>query len=443
MTIPDVSAPRPHSSKAQFAYSLAGAAAGLAANAASGFMVAKLLGPVGRGNLAGIMNWATIGGYLATLGLAESIVYFSARRPAFASRYFVTSWFLTLPASGLICGALFLCMPFLLGAQDASVTTAARWYLLSVPVTAFYLIADKPLRGIGDFAAWAKFKVVEPVTWLCVVAVMSVIGEGDPAIIASAFTAVRLLLLPPVALMAIRRAGRSYRPVLSTLRPMIRFAIPALASSTPLLLNGRLDQLLMAAVLPARDLGLYVVSVAWASLSTVVPLSFGNVLFPRLAQLHDHTERQRHLLGIGCRIGLFLSITGSLVLAGVTPLLLPTAFGDEFSSAVPFAILLLVASVFSGWNWVLEEAARGLGRPRFPLVAELSGLAVTGTVLGLFLSRYGLFAACIASMVGYATVSVVMVVQLSRGVAISPYRLMRPVGTDFAAIRRAVSGAYS
>lgn len=48
----------------------------------SGVIVARLLGPQGRGELAAIFLWAVILVDFGTLGLMESVTYAAARRAA-------------------------------------------------------------------------------------------------------------------------------------------------------------------------------------------------------------------------------------------------------------------------------------------------------------------------------------------------------------------------
>lgn len=49
---------------------------------------------------------------------------------------------------------------------------------------------------------------------------------------------------------------------------LLRYGAPSVLSGVPAQLDLRLDQILMAALLPAKQLGLYTVGVAWSGAGT-------------------------------------------------------------------------------------------------------------------------------------------------------------------------------
>src|SRR5438105_3237267 len=94
----------------------------------TGGLLARLLGPQGRGELAAIQTWPTNIASLAMLGLAEATVYFSAREPRQAGRHLSSAMALALLVSPPVGLVAYLLMPVLLNAQSAHVIQAARWY---------------------------------------------------------------------------------------------------------------------------------------------------------------------------------------------------------------------------------------------------------------------------------------------------------------------------
>ena len=53
----------------------------------TGILAARLLGPVGRGELAAIQTWPSVMATIAMLGLPEAVVYFSAKEREQSGRY--------------------------------------------------------------------------------------------------------------------------------------------------------------------------------------------------------------------------------------------------------------------------------------------------------------------------------------------------------------------
>jgi Na+-driven multidrug efflux pump len=75
---------------------------------------------------------------------------------------------------------------------------------------------------------------------------------------------------------------------------------------------------------------------------------------------------------------------------------------------------MLLAGTLNGVLLVLEELAKGLGHPRWVLVAEIVGMSVTVCMLAVLLAPFGIVGAAWASILGYSTVSLVLLVLLRR-----------------------------
>lgn len=408
------------------------------ANVATGLIAARVLGPEGRGELAAIFSWPMLIAALATLGLPDAIVYFTARAKALAGTHFSTALTVALGASVVFTAVGWVAMPYVLAAQDADVVSAARWYLVSVPLAATLGMADRPLRGIGDIRSWNLMRVAPTAAWLVILLVAWVRGDGTPVSLAMAFLLARVALVGPILHFVRRRIAGAWRPERSVAAPMLRYGLPSFVSVLPTVLNQRLDQLVMAGFLPARTLGLYVVAVAWSGILTPGLLAFANVLFPRVASDEHSDEERAAVFAQGLRIGTLAAVLLGVGAAVMTPLVLPLVFGAEFRSATGPAVVLVAAMVVAGVNTIGEEGLRGLGRPGLVLRAELCGLAVTLASLSLLIGRFELMGAAVASLLGYSVVAA-LVVSGGRRVTGSSWRgLLVVTRSDGRLVARAV-----
>ena len=118
-----------------------------------------------------------------------------------------------------------------------------------------------------------------------------------------------------------------------------------------------MDQMLIGAVLPAQELGFYVVAVGWSRLPNFIYNAFSSVLFPYVAAQSD-SERSTSVFSMGCRVGILLAFVLSLCQGAITPWGLPLLFGGDFSAAVSPAILLVFAGNVSGMISILEEGGK-------------------------------------------------------------------------------------
>jgi enterobacterial common antigen flippase len=411
-----------------------------AANVLTGIVVARMLNPAGRGELAAILNWPTFLGVVTTLGMTEALVFYPARQPKRSGRYLGTGLVLALSASVVFMVVGWVLMPTLLAAQDADVVAAARWYLVQIPVAAVFGLIISPLRGLGDIRAWNLLRLLPTAAWLVItVTYFLAAGRPSPEQLAITFVTVRVLLLAPAVWFVRRRLRQPLQPEVSLMRPLLRFGVPSALATFPSTLNVRLDQLLIAAVLPPGDLGLYAVAVSWSLLPLPVLSAFGNVLFPRVAE-HLELPAAAELAARGVRTAMVVS--GGLAFATllVTPIGLPLLFGHRFDVAVAAALVLVVAGAIMGLTSVQQEALRGLGKTTSLLWSQLIGLAVTLVGLALTVPTRGLAWIAMASVAGYGVLCLALFSQLVRATHLPIGQLLVPRRSDLATIVDAVRG---
>jgi antigen flippase len=396
-------------------------------------MAARLLGPAGRGELAAIQTWAGFLGVIGTLGLPEAVVLFCSRDPSRGGQYLSTAI-----AAGLVgCIPMLLvgytAMPLLLSAQRPEIIHAARWYL---SIAIVYVAMGAPwgaLRAQADLTRWNAVRLTLPVLWVTILGCAFIYGRATPGILALvnliAFGAIAF----PITLWVARRTIRgSYRPDFRLVLPMLRFGIPSVASGVPQILNLRFDQMLIAALLPARALGLYVVAVAWSSLLLPITQGIGAVLFPHVASQSSTQEKARAFAGV---LGLAtpLACVLAMVVAVATPWALPLTFGLPYEGSISSALILVAASAILSINNLLEEGFRGLNKPLFILWSELGGLFVTLVSLGLLLGKIGIVGAAISSLLGYSSVCAILLIVARNETGYSILELLLPSSSDISA----------
>src|SRR5204863_218907 len=158
--------------------------------------------------------------------------------------------------------------------------------------------------------------------------------------------------------------------------PTLRYGLPSALSSVPVMLNLRLDQMLMAAFLDSQMLGLYVVGVAWSSATSPILNSLSLAVLPRVAGSQSPSQ-QAWLLAQSTRLGILFSLLLAAGTALAAPLAVPLIFGKNYLPAVPAAMILSAAAGVAVINQLLESGALSLGHPKLTLVAETIGLIVT------------------------------------------------------------------
>jgi O-antigen/teichoic acid export membrane protein len=395
----------------------------------TGSLAARLLGPAGRGELAAIQMWPLLLAAVASLGLPQALTYFAARSAEAAGRCFGSAVLLALLSSLPFALLGYVALPHVLSAQSPDVVAASRWYLLLLPVQAAVSMPLHLLRGRSDFTVWNLLRLVPGLGWLGVLVTGWLLGRSAPRFFAFSYLSVLATLVLLTFSVARARVSGSFRPKPQEWRPLLAYGLPTVLTHVPQLLNLRLDQVLMAALLPAQTLGFYVVAVTWSSAVGHLPNALATVLLPRTASQAD-AARRRAVFAQGGRLAVLSALSVACMVGLVTPWALPLLFGEKFLASVPAALVLVGAAAIAAVNSVLEEGLRGLGHPGTAFMAELTGLAVTIGALALLLPPFGIMGAAMASVAGYGTVGVLLVAFSLRLTGVSPSALLCPNTAD-------------
>ena len=394
---------------------------------ATGVIVARWLGPVGRGELAAIQMWPSAMATVAMIGLPEALVYFSAKYPSESRRYLLSAVLTALVVIPIFAALGYALMPFLLSMQSDRVVQGARVYLWLLPVYALVGLPHQLLRGIQEYRLWNAFRLVPALLWLLVLVVALSLGTTDPIQITARYVGLLAVVGAAVTWIVWRRTAGSAAPTAPAVSSMVRFGFPSALSTLPQFFNLRLDQMAVAAVLPARQLGVYVTAVAWSACVPMLSSALAVIVAPRIAAEAMESERRRHFTR-GVQGAAWLIAVPVAILLAATPFGVTVVFGRAFEQAVLPAMILVIASGVNAFNGVLEELLRGSGRPAATLFAEATAVAVGLPALLLLLPRAGLAGASVASLLGYFAATVVLVVYSRRVAGVNVLSVIDPRG---------------
>ena len=374
----------------------------------SGLIIARLLGPEGRGELTAIQAWPVFLSLLSVIGLHDAIAYYSARFPDAASNWLSVGIAIALGVSLILVVLGYYIMPMLLQSQSPEIIQSARFYLWYLPLNVVTGLPAFALRGRNDLISWNLYRSLPPIIWTGVVFVSFALHFSSPVLIARYYLitfALIMLLAVPVFIWL--RLPRVFNPSITMVSPMVRYGLPSVLSSMPSMLNLRLDQLILAAMVNPQVLGLYVVGVSWGGAGGFIVNGLTAAILPRVAGTSD-SETQKYLLAQATRIGFMLSLLVALLTVLAAPIAIPLLFGREFVDAIPAGIILAFAAGVLSFNQLLSTGVMGLGQPKFVLIAESAGLIATALFLWLLLVRYQLIGAAWASLLSYSVTCLVL-----------------------------------
>ena len=371
-----------------------------------GIIAARLLGPSGRGELAAATAWAGILSVIATLGLPQAITFYTARNPAKLGDIFSASLFLLAIQGCVIVAGGWIATTIILGRFQPTALPPVQIYLFSVPFSLLVTYLSTMAQGLNRFRLFNGLRLASAVGFPLVMIFGLLIGISDAKSIVTLMLVAQIATASVGLVFFVTRNRPKVRIRRSQVWELLRYGSKSYLGSLSWIANARLDQLIMSAFVGLGELGIYAVAVSYSTVLFPLSGAFAMVLFPRVAG--ERREAAGKTIKRALRANLIVSSTGALLLAFISPFLLPLLFGVEFNGAVLPAIILLVAIVLLGFNYVLSDGLRGIGRPGITSLAELLGTAITIVGLFMLLPRIGIYGAALTSILSYLSVSAVL-----------------------------------
>jgi O-antigen/teichoic acid export membrane protein len=378
---------------------LAARAAVFAMSFFTNILIARSLGPTGRGEFASALAFSTLCVQFGNLGLHASNTYFVAQSPNKLNHLFANTISVTLAVSVFIT-ALVLAFEAIF---PGSAPVSGLMLLLSVlwiPFGLGYVLLQNLLLGRGLIAAynWVDVgsRAINMVAVLIAISVgastvMSLFGAGLLSqIAASSITALLLYRLME------RRVGVSW----PLFRSGLTYGAKAYLGAFFAFIVLKLDVLIVKYLAGDQAAGHYSIAASLGEIIGMAPVVLGTLLFPRLAAMSDRAERWM-LTKYAAQRTATVMLAVAIVCGVAARPLVAVLFGSEFLPAAAPLAILLPGIVALSVNVILMNhfAAEGM-----PLVTVYSpGIAaVLNVILNLILvPRLGISGSSIASTICY------------------------------------------
>lgn len=396
----------------------------------TGVLVARLLGPTGRGELSIIQIYPQFLATLSLLGMSEAVAYYSANERESAGSFLISGLFISLLACIPFFFLGYVAIPKIIGQYPNTIVASSQSYLFFLPVNAVLLLLTQSLRGRNHILFWNILRVLPSASWLIILLSSVVNKDATPSSLASRFLLASALLILIFWLIGFRGLSGPFRVDLLIIKKLLFYGMPIALSGLPLLFNLRLDQLLLPKYIESKFIGYYAVAVSWSTIANPMINAVSEVMLPKIASNQSSLVRKQ-LLAQTIRLGVLLSFGVGVIAALVAPLIIPIFFGPDFREAVPVSILLSLASCFLSLNLILRSGALSLAKPKIVLLVESSGFICTIILLYFLLIPYQIIGAALASLFSYAISSVAFIYCIHQAAKISIKDIVVPQMADF------------
>lgn len=366
-------------------------ALGLVSGLVAGPITARTLGAQGRGELAAIMSVLVIVPWVLDLGLSQ---WLARERAQGRDRSDLLGAALPLALACSLLGVLAAVpLSHALGRDRSTVVLFLQIGLFSAPVTVLLQTLVGLAMGESRWGLYSAARATTAALPTLAIVVLALLDELTVTTAAIAYLASGLLgtLLFLRLLSGIGRL----RLDLTRMRAAASFGAKSWLALIGTVTNARVDQILMAALVSSRELGLYAVAVACTAITGNLIGAVTTAVFPRVAR------GDRKLAARACRVTILGVGCLAAGVAAIVPTVVPFAFGREFEGAVVMTVILLAASVPLAAGSVIGSALSAAGNPAATMRAELAALAVTLPGLVLLLPGSGGRGAAVVSVAAY------------------------------------------
>ncbi len=409
----------------------------LSLNMLTGILVARILGPDGRGMLTAAMAAVPAVGLAFAMSCGKAVAYHHARHPEDGGRLLATWLVLLIPLGGLATLVGQLLLPSLLAAQDAETLELARLYMAVVVVCLTSELVYGIVLGDHDFLFYNVMTVLLPAGTAALYAVLWITDEMSVTTALAAFVAVWIGCEIVATTRVLRRHGLG-RPSVALGSSSLWYAVRAHGANAGGIVNSRLDVMIMPAFLAASSVGLYAVATNVSWIVVTVASSLAAILLPAAARLGDRGG-QTVLRSLHATLAVAAVLAAGLGLAADVAVRL--VYGDAFAGGVSALRLLLPGCVLYAGASVLWSGLYALNRPFSAALTQGAGIGITVVGLLLFLERGGIVAASLVSTTAYAVIFVMALVLYRRALGLA-WSAFLPSANDLrSCYRRALQAA--
>jgi O-antigen/teichoic acid export membrane protein len=398
-------------------------------------IVARALGPVGRGNVAFLTTIAYLTSQLALLGIEQANVNLASSEPK-ARAALATNSLIFSVVFGALAIAVLAGLIAVVPAVGGETSAGLRWLTLaSIPMLIFqtYLL----LLVRADYA----FHIANAAYFVVPVANVTVNGLLWALGLLSVTTAVATWIggqalgtLLMAAYLRVRLAGFG-RPDTTLGRRALRFGLKAHGGRIMMLGNYKADQWLVGAMAGPRELGLYSVAVAWAESLFYLPTAIASVQRPDLVRASTTDASRETTRTFRATVLITVPLAAGLVAAA--PFLCVVVFGSAFRGSID-DLRILTAGAFG--IVALKLLGNTLTAQRKPVLetAAIAAAFVVTIVLDIILiPAHGGLGAAIASSAAYTAGGVTVALIFTRACGGRLAELV-PAAKDVAALGRSM-----
>jgi len=362
-------------------------------------IIARTLGPEGRGMFAMAVTIGAFGVQFTNLGLHGANTYYVARDANLLSPLLgnsLTASFTFGTLISLVAGLFFWIYPSLAPVHGTLLLMALAW----APFGLAYLLFQSMLLGVDDVQTYNKIELVTKLFYFGLLGVIVLSNQITPEAV---FGGALIALLLRFAWSYFSLSARIHHAVtcsINLFKKSMRYGIKAYFGSLFSFFLFRIDLLMINNMLGTKEAGYYDIAINLAEIVYVLPDVVAIILFPKLCATEETSEKWE----IARQTGYWLAGI-MLVICVLAALLAKPAIGIIFGnqylpSLLPFLILIICKYILT-LNIIFNNFIVSIHIPWTSIPYSFC-LVILNIILNLFMiERYGMVGAAWATTISF------------------------------------------
>jgi len=362
-------------------------------------IVARVLGPEGRGLYAVALAISTIGVQFGNLGLHASNTYYVAKNPELLPALIGNTLVISFGVGtliGVLIWLTFFLWPNLAPLNKFLLILSLVW----IPFGLAYLLIQNLLLGIGNVRA---FNLIELFSKLLGIALIGLVLLSDKITVERVFLASFFTLVISFvwALWQLEsKAGAFPLPSFSLFKENIFYGLKAYLAAFFAFIVLKVDLLMIQYLLGKEQAGYYSIAVTMADMVISLPVVIGTILFPKLSAMSDQCNKWEFTKKMAKMVtGIMIIVTTSAVLLGKP--VVQFLFGNDFAPAVPAFNWLLPGIFLISVNIILMNYFASVGIPNITIYSPAAAMIINIILNLMLIPNFGIVGASISSTVSY------------------------------------------
>jgi O-antigen/teichoic acid export membrane protein len=371
-------------------------------------VIARILGPEGRGLYGVAMAIGAIVIQFMLLGLNTSNTYYVAKNRELLAPLLgntIVASFVLGSISVLIIGVVFYIQPNWAPIEGLLLVFSLIW----IPFGMFYLLLQRLIIGIYEVRIYNKVELINSILIICFVGILIFSANISVEGVFSAGLVSMILSILWILWKLMSKLNKFPRPSFTLFKESIRYGLKAYIAAFFMFIVLKVDLLMVKYILDAEQAGYYSIAAAMADMVSMLPVVVGTVLFPKLSAMDNKYEKWLFAkkVIIGTAFIMAISVSFASLLAEPAVKLL---FGLEFIHSVPAFVWLMPGIFMLSINTIFMIYFASIGMPIItiysPGVAAIVNLALNMKLIPFL----GIVGASISSTISYGLMLIITII---------------------------------